>query len=427
MAMQLAQFTMRNSGWDLGAISVPLSKSDANRALVLASLAGGKSVFGGFDATRSADDIRLMWEALGALGAGVFFRQGELCVLGGNLCNSVSSVMVGSAGTVLRFLLPLVALHCSGPVRFVGSDRLFERPLRPLIDALEKIGAAWREEVGGGLLIPSKRGLDYVEMEIDGSLSSQFVSGAALAIGGLPKGGAIRLLGAPVSRGYLSLSKLWLERFGCKAAVGDDFFEAKGNGLRPVSARLLGDWSAGAVFFCAAAVLGGGVAVSPLDCLDGQPDAAILSILENVGCTWHFEGERCYFRGQLNGGIRADLIGCPDLAPLLAVTAVFAPGDSELWGLDTLRGKECDRLACSVDLVGWLGGRAELLSETAMRISPRRADAPGPSVPFDPRGDHRMAFAAAIGGLRLGGELLNPGCVGKSFPGFFEFICPTLF
>jgi 3-phosphoshikimate 1-carboxyvinyltransferase len=330
--------------------------------------------------------------------------------------------MVGSAGTALRFLLPLAALHCPGPVRFVGSEGLFGRPLAPLVNALEKIGAAWQWENGGGLLIPPKRRPGYVELEIDGGLSSQFVSGAALAIGGLPDGGAIRIFNGRVSVGYLSLTRLWLERFGCDAVLGDGFFEIPGGGLKPVSAQMPGDWGAAAVFFCGAAVLGGGVVVYPLDVFDGQPDAAILPILKNVGCAWHFDGGRCYFKGSLDDGIRADLIGCPDLAPVLAATAAFAPGASELWGLDTLRDKECDRLECVVELVGWLGGRAEVVSETAIRISPRPADAPGPSSPFDPRGDHRMAFAAAIGGMRLGGGLLDPGCAGKSFPKIFDYI-----
>jgi 3-phosphoshikimate 1-carboxyvinyltransferase len=347
---------------------------------------------------------------------------------------------------VLRFLLPLAALHCPGPVRFVGSDALFGRPLAPLLTALEKIGAAWQWESGGGLLVPPKRRPGRVELEIDGGLSSQFVSGAAIAIGGLPNGGAIKILNesqdascemrdgecgakmgggqaAPsgrVSGGYLSLTSHWLGRFGCRAALREGFFEIPGGGLKAAAAQMPGDWGAAAPFFCAAAVLGGEVVVGPLDESDGQPDAAILPILKKVGCAWRFDGGRCRFKGRLDGGIEADLIACPDLAPVLAAAAAFAPGPSELRGLGALPHKECDRLACIIDLVAWLGGRAEPLSQAALRIAPRPFSAPGPSAPFDPKGDHRMAFAAAIGGMRLGGSLLGPECAAKSFPRFFE-------
>jgi 3-phosphoshikimate 1-carboxyvinyltransferase len=103
---------------------------------------------------------------------------------------------------------------------------------------------------------------------------------------------------------------------------------------------------------------------------------------------------------------------------VLAALAALAPGPSELRGLHTLPLKECDRLDASAELVRWLGGHAEILGNHTLRISPG-TPTPG-RAPFDPRNDHRMAFAAAVGGLRRGGDLLNPGCVAKTFPRFWE-------
>lgn len=114
----------------------------------------------------------------------------------------------------------------------------------------------------------------------------------------------------------------------------------------------------------------------------------------------------------------ADLTLCPDLGPVLAATAALAPGPSVLTGLHTLPLKECDRLEASADLVRWLGGEAQVEGDHTLRIQP--GPLPGHRAPFDPRNDHRMAFAAAVGGLRAGGEVIRPDCVAKTFPGFWE-------
>ena len=120
-------------------------------------------------------------------------------------------------------------------------------------------------------------------------------------------------------------------------------------------------------------------------------------------------------------GLRADLRDCPDLGPVLAATAALAPGPSVLTGLHTLPLKECDRLDASAELVRWLGGHAEVEGGHTLRIEPVRADQPPDPdrAPFDPRNDHRMAFAAAVGGLRRGGRLQDPHCVAKTFPDFW--------
>ena len=117
-------------------------------------------------------------------------------------------------------------------------------------------------------------------------------------------------------------------------------------------------------------------------------------------------------------GLHANLELCPDLGPVLAATAALAPGPSVLTGLQTLSLKECDRLDASAELVRWLGGTAKIIGDHTLEITPGPCPAGRP--PFDPRNDHRMAFAASVGALRCGGELLNPGCVAKTLPTFWE-------
>ena len=399
-------------------VRLPPSKSIGNRALLLASLAEGESVFRGFHSQPQPDDVRLMFEALRALNVGNSIQNGDLRIHGGDLHSPSGPISVGEAGTVLRFLLPLAALRCHGQVRFSGAKRLFERPLKPLLDALNAIGAGWRQCENGGLLIPPKVKPGAIDLEIDGTLSSQFISGMALAMAALPNGGILKWTKPPVSLGYVSLTETWLKRFHCQARHSESGFEVPGGSLKPIEVSIPGDWSAAAVFFCASAVMGRSIDVFPLDPGDRQPDAAILPILGKAGASWDFEGDTCHFRGCLNASIQADLIGCPDLAPVLAATAALAPGVSELKGLNTLPHKESDRLQGIVRLVNWLGGKVE---KTDFDISIHPGSSPCHSdEPFDTKGDHRMAFAAALGGLRGGGKVLNTGCVSKSFPGFWE-------
>jgi 3-phosphoshikimate 1-carboxyvinyltransferase len=145
----------------------------------------------------------------------------------------------------------------------------------------------------------------------------------------------------------------------------------------------------------------------------------MVAILEAAGCEVHWpEAQVLEISGPLRRGLDADLTDCPDLGPVLAALAALAPGPSELRGLQTLPLKECDRLDASAELVRWLGGVVEVVGDHTLRVTPGRPHQDRP--PFDPRNDHRMAFAAAVGGLRWGGSLLDPHCVAKTFPEFWE-------
>jgi len=325
---------------------------------------------------------------------------------------------LGASGGALRFLLPWIALGAEGSVEFRGEARLFERPLGPLVLALEGLGARWEGRAGGGVLHPAPILPDHLDVSIEASLSSQFATGLALAAAGLPGGGRIRWKGEAASRSYLELSAHWLERFGCPSALGASSWEVPGGHLSPRDLELPGDWSGAAAFLCAAAVTGRSIELEGLEAADPQGDRRILEILAGAGCSFAWKGRTLAFEGRLERGLEADLAECPDLAPVLAATTALAPGESLLTGLGTLPFKECDRLEASAELVGWLGGRAQILEGPALRIRP--GPTPRSRPPFDPRGDHRMAFAAAVGGLLRGGALRDPDCVAKTFPTFWE-------
>jgi 3-phosphoshikimate 1-carboxyvinyltransferase len=257
-----------------------------------------------------------------------------------------------------------------------------------------------------------------MELVVDARLSSQFLSGLALAAASLPEPSLLTWTEV-ASPSYLGLTTQWLRRFGCGAALDAGHWHIPGASLVPQELELPGDWSGAAAFLAAASATGRSLQLGPLDPEDAQGDRAMVAILEAAGCRVRWVApQTLVLSGKLLRGLDADLTDCPDLGPVLTALAALAPGPSELRGLHTLPLKECDRLDASAELVRWLGGQAEVIGDHTLRIWPGAP--PQDRVPFDPRNDHRMAFAAALGGLRWGGELRDPHCVAKTFPEFWE-------
>lgn len=433
MILSLPQDTLP-PGAPLHTVPLPGSKSATNRALLLAALAPGVSMLrNGLD----AEDTRWMRGALLDLGTGIEEGPEAWRVTGGQRPRARRPLWLGASGTTLRFLLPWLALQAEGPVPLTGADRLFERPLEPMLAPLRKLGAKWEPAIGGGLLHPCPAPPERLDAVVDASLSSQFLTGLALAAAALPGGGRLSW-DAVASPSYLGLTSQWLRRFGvmdhlepardptphlregAPAAFTVHAWDIPGGGLRPVDLELPADWSGAAALLCAAAVTGRAVELGPLDPEDGQGDRALPRILAAAGCgyTW-VPGPHLRLWGPLTQGLQADLTDCPDLGPVLAATAALAPGPSLLTGLHTLPLKECDRLDASAELVRWLGGVAEIEGGHSLRITPATGEPDVAREPFSPRADHRMAFAAAVGGLRRGGRLRDPHCVAKTFPDFW--------
>ena len=414
MLLSLPQDRFLAPGEPLRPVRIPGSKSVTNRALLLAALTPGTShLQGGLE----AEDTRWMRQALRGLGIPVVEEGGAWRIQGGTRPRAQGPLWLGASGTTLRFLLPWLALCAEGPVRLEGDPRLFERPLGPLLGPLEALGARWSADASGAWLRPSPVPPKQLNFHVDARLSSQFLSGLALAAAGLS--GPSQLTWEEVaSSSYLTLTTQWLQRFGCAAVLESGRWQIPGGSLQPRDLILPGDWSGAAAFLAAAGAAGRRLEVGPLDPEDAQGDRAMVTILEAAGCTARWiDAQTLELQGPLQRGLEADLTDCPDLGPVLAALAALAPAPSELRGLHTLPHKECDRLDASAELVRWLGGQAEVIGDHTLRIAPGTAVAD--RSPFSPRNDHRMAFAAALGGLRWGGELRDPQCVAKTFPDFW--------
>jgi len=415
MFLSLPEDNSLPKGAALYPVRIPGSKSVTNRALLLAALAPGTSRFqGGLE----AEDTRWMRQALRDLGLG-FEEQGETWIVeGGRRPSASTPLWLGASGTTLRFLLPWLALKAEGPIRLEGDPRLFERPLGPLLTPLEALGATWEPDAAGAWLRPASMPPVALDLAVDARLSSQFLTGLALTAAALPGGGTLRWTEV-ASPSYLVLTTQWLQRFGCDARLESGRWIIPGGTLAPRDLDLPGDWSGAAAFLAASAATGRALRLAPLDPADAQGDRAMVAILETAGCRARWIAPQTLeLEGPLQRGLDADLTDCPDLGPVLAALAALAPGPSELRGLHTLPLKECDRLDASADLVRWLGGEADVIGDHTMRVRPGPPLGPRPA--FDPRNDHRMAFAAAVGGLRCGGELRDSHCVAKTFPEFWD-------
>ena len=401
-------------------LTAPPSKSLTHRALVAAALADGPSIL--YDPLL-ADDTLLTIAGLRRLGATI--ETGDRVVgiegAGGPLvAGDGAELDCGNSGTTLRLLASVAALADSRAT-LTGSARMRERPVGPLGTALEALGATVRYPDGHGLPPIEIAGpLRGGEVAVDGEVSSQFASSLLLASPLMPGGLVLRLASPPVSRSYLDLTVGVMARFG--AAVdrrGYERFAVTRGGYAGTAYAVEGDWSSASYLFALAAALGGRVAVRNLDPASAQGDRRFVGALAAMGCRVSAgpDGVTVERDGPLQG-IECEMSSSPDTVMTLAVVAALAEGSTRITGVGHLRHKESDRLAVTVDRLRTLGAGAEV-EEDALVVVP----APLHGGAIDPAGDHRLAMAFSVLGLAVGGvEIEDPGCVAKSWPGFWSVL-----
>ncbi len=399
-------------------IPAPPSKSLTHRALVAAAVARGPSVIR--DPLLS-DDTRLTCVGLSRLGFRVEGRDGAIEVEGaGGQPVSGGVLDLGNSGTTLRLLASVAALG-TRPVTLTGSERMQERPIGPLGDALQQLGARVRFAARPGCPPIEVIGpLGGGSVVVDGSVSSQFISSLLLAGPLTPKGIEVRLDGPPVSRSYLDLTVQVMARFGVSVERdGYRWFRVSPGRYTGTDYRVEGDWSSASYLFALAAVLGGRVTVPNLDPASAQGDRRFIEALEAMGCrvTTGRSGVTVGRDGPLDG-IEVDMSSSPDTVQTLAVVAALATTPTRITGVGHLRFKESDRLAVTADRLRGLGAGVTV-EQDALVVVP----APLHGGSIDPEDDHRTAMAFAVLGLAVGGvTIADPGCVAKSWPGFWDML-----
>jgi 3-phosphoshikimate 1-carboxyvinyltransferase len=397
-------------------VTVPGSKSQTNRALVLAALAtpNGTSTVSGALRSRDTD---LMIGALQTLGVTVEGAGAELTISGAIAPQPGARVDCGLAGTVLRFVPPLAALSTE-TVLFDGDEQARVRPVAPLLDALRGLGV----DIDGDGLPFSVRGAGSVAggtVEIDASASSQFVSGLLLSGAAFIDGLTIVHTGESVpSAPHVAMTVSMLR----DAGVDVDDTEANRWHVAPGPTAprhwaIEPDLSNAVPFLAAAVVSGGIVRVAGWPPISIQPAEDIFAILKKLGSVVRHGSSYLEVQGTQNyGGFDVDLHDVGELTPAVAALAALASDGSvsQLSGIAHLRGHETDRLAALSAEINRLGGQCEETSD-GLRITAR----PLHGGVWRSYADHRMATAGAIVGLRVPGvEVEDIGTTAKTLPEF---------
>ena len=401
-----------------GDVAIPGSKSSTLRALLLSALSRHPTQI--HNVLRS-EDTDVMLRSLIQLGASVRFLDETTVTIAGPLSavHHKSELHLGESGLSLRLLLVYLGFFSQGPISLRGDGRLLKRPLEGLLDIMRKLGVVIDVLSDSINIIPHPLPKTPIEISIDPSVSSQWVSALAIALAHHPYGGILCFTRPAVSRSYLDLTSHWLNVFGCQQRIESKGWKIPGGVQSPETIFIEGDWSSAAVFILASATQGIPLCLKGLQPTPIQGDQELLEILLRSSVTHHWRDGDIHIQGKIARGIQADLSSCPDLAPVLAAACVLGSEPSYLTGLQTLRDKESDRFKKIQDLILWIGGTYDTPNTSTLTIYPRTSHH-RPQGVFDPAQDHRMAFAAALGTLATGGSLRDPSCVHKTLPQFWD-------
>jgi len=405
------------SGPAAGALAAPTSKSVTNRLLVLATLAAGTSVL--HDPLVS-DDSTVMRETIGAFGAAVRISPEAWSVTGtgGVLRTPDRAVSAGLSGTTLRFVAGLAVLAPGGAV-VTGAPPLLRRPVGPLTAALAGLGADVRDEGGYPPVVAAGGGLDGGRVTVDATASSQFASAVLLVAPYARRDVHLAVRGAGAG-GYVDLTAEVMRDWG--AQVGREGTGAwrvtAGHGYTARDRRVEYDASAAAHLLALAASTGGTVTVTNATAGTRQPDAALTDVLAAMGCTVTREGDAVTVTGPATlRPVDADLTAMPDQVTTVAVLAALADGVSTITGAAVTRGHETDRLAA---LAQELAKAGVAVAEQPDGLVVHGGGACGPAS-LATHDDHRLAMAFASLGARVAGIVVeDPGCVAKTYPGFWD-------
>ena len=401
------------------AITIPGSKSATNRALILAALAKTPSTL---RKPLHSRDSALMITGLKAIGCGITQESnGDLIITPGKFFGP-ASVDVGNAGTVMRFLPPVAAL-ANGLVHFDGDARSHERPVGPVITALEELGVTIEHgnRYSLPLTINGSGKITGGALEIDASASSQFISALLLIGPATQEGITIKDIGKTLpSLPHIEMTISMLQTFGAQVES-----KVNENGRREwhvAPGELAGqdlviepDLSNAAPFMAAAMISGGQVVISDWPKHTAQPGDQLRSIFAKMGAKIEFVGNDLKISGTGKiHGIDIDLHDVGELTPSIAAVAALADSPSSLRGIGHLRLHETDRLAALATELNALGGDVDE-EESALHISP----APLHGGIFHTYDDHRLATAGAMIGLAINGiEVENIATTQKTLPDF---------
>ncbi len=397
-----------------GSVVIPPSKSLSHRAIIAASLAEGESIISNIMYSK---DILATIGAMRALGAEITEYDTYLKIKGSKVKRINDVIDANESGSTIRFIIP-IALTIPDRITFVGKNNLCKRPLDSYFEIFDKQN------------IKYKRGEDYLPLEVEGALksgtyeiegniSSQFITGLLYALPLLDGDSEIVITTEMESKGYIDLTIDMLKDFGI-TIINDNYkkFIVKGNQrYKPYDYMVEGDFSQ-AAFFLVGDMLGADIKLKAMNMKSHQGDKKILNDIEDFGGVIKYnDGILSVDNDKVNNAI-IDFSQSPDLGPALTVLASLADGTSKFINASRLRIKECDRITCMKEEIEKLGGSIDELPDGMIIYGKDKLH--GGVV--NSHNDHRVVMALAFATLKMDGDLVieNYEAVSKSFPNFFE-------
>lgn len=400
-------------------LKAPPSKSYTHRALFVAALANGKSKI--IDPLIS-DDTNYTINCLKQLGVKIteepiedgiiFYIEGS----GGNLKESTAPLYIGNSGTTLRFLMATASL-VNGVVTIDGDEEVRKRPVKGLEDSLKRLGIAIDSNKGCPPVRISSNGIIGGETILEPRESSQYLSALLIASPYARPYMKINVTGQVPSSPYVEMTLDVMGKFGIRVQR-KDFSEFYISPSKYVGQEYIveGDFSNSSYFMAVAAIGGGRITIENLNKNSKQADKAFVDILEKMGCEVEWDNNSLTLTGGELKGIEIDMKKSPDIVPTLAVVSAFAKGPTKIYNIETLRFKETDRLSAVANELSKIGCKVEEGSDHMIIIPDKLFGAE-----IETYKDHRMAMSFAVAGLFIEGiKILDPDCVAKSYPTFWE-------
>lgn len=396
-----------------GKIVVPASKSDAQRAIIAASLAIGNSKISNCG---TSEDVLHVIKACELLGAKVESIDSDSYIISGGKYVNVTELNVGESGLAIRLLTPIVATQ-NQKNSLLGKGSLVKRPLHFFDENLSKMNVQVKS-TNGFLPIEVEGPLKGGTYTVDGSQSSQYISGLLMALPIVDDASDLFVENL-ASKPYVQMTLNTLEKFGIQ--IENDKFErfliAGKQHYLPCDYHVEGDWSA-ASYWLVAAALGAEITISGLSMSSLQADKKMLDALIVAGCNLQFSSDGISVKGNEKKAFQFDATHCPDLFPALVSFAAFCPGVSVISGVKRLKNKESDRGIALKTEFEKLGVLIEL-REDEMYIHGGNSIEGGDVFSHN---DHRIAMCMAIVGLfsKNGVTIENAEAVTKSYPDFWR-------
>ena len=398
-----------------GIITPPSSKSYAQRAIALSLLAEGRSVLRNIEFCK---DTRSALACIEALGAKVTYIDESTIAIDGGFNPQDGTLYVGESGLATRLFTPIASLSQT-PICIQGEGTLLHRPMHMMIEPLRELGVKVKD--GGGYLPIEVEGpIHGGKIRVDGSVSSQFITGLLLALP-MAEEDTTLYVDSAVSTPYIDMTISTAESFGVEIMhnEGDysEFFIEGRQRYTPADLAIEGDWS-GASTMLVAGAIAGEITIRNISTLSKQADTAICKALERAGAGIIIEQDSITVTKRPLKAFTFDATQCPDLFPALATLAAAAEGVSVITGTNRLKHKESDRAETIRQEYEKLGIEVDISEDNVMKIRGGKIE---PATVFS-HNDHRIAMSLAVSALRCEGEVVieNAECVEKSYPAFFE-------